>query len=96
VLFVGVATSIAALPMLAAIGGERGLARTTAGAIATAATGLVDVLAWLALAAPLIGTVRHRGNVSPGLPRHVEPVPVHSSSPTRSQVRKKVKTAQRT
>jgi Kef-type K+ transport system membrane component KefB len=57
VLFVGVATSIAALPMLAAIVGERGLARTAAGVIATAATGLMDVLAWLALVAPLIGTV---------------------------------------
>jgi Kef-type K+ transport system membrane component KefB len=54
VLFVGVATPIATLPMLAAIVGERGLARTTAGVIATAATGLVDALAWPAL----IGTVR--------------------------------------
>ena len=53
-LFVGVATSIAALPMLAAIVGERGLARATAGVIATAATGLMDVLAWLALVAPLM------------------------------------------
>jgi Kef-type K+ transport system membrane component KefB len=49
------ATSIAALPMLAAIVGEQGLARTTAGAIATAAMGVMDTLAWLALAARLIG-----------------------------------------
>jgi hypothetical protein len=55
VLFAGVAASIAALPMLAAGAGERVLARTTAGAIAAAATGLMDVLAWLALAASLIG-----------------------------------------
>jgi hypothetical protein len=61
VLFAGVATSIAALPVLAAIAGERSLARTTAGAIATAATGLMDVLARLAPAAPLTGTARHRG-----------------------------------
>lgn len=56
VLFMGVATSITALPVLAAIVRERGLAGTTAGAVATAAAGSMDVLAWLALAAALIGT----------------------------------------
>jgi Kef-type K+ transport system membrane component KefB len=35
---------------------ERGLAGTTAGVIATAAAGIMDVLAWLVLAAALIGT----------------------------------------
>lgn len=35
--------------------------RTTVGAIAAAATGLMDMLVWLALAVPLIGTVRHVG-----------------------------------
>lgn len=56
VLFIGVATSITALPVLAAIVRERGLAGTTAGAIATTAAGIMDVTAWLVLAAALIGT----------------------------------------
>ncbi|KAB2379150.1 cation:proton antiporter [Actinomadura montaniterrae] len=54
-LFMGVATSITALPVLAAIVRERGLARTTAGVVATAAAGIMDALAWLVLAAALIG-----------------------------------------
>jgi Kef-type K+ transport system membrane component KefB len=57
-LFMGVATSMTALPVLAAIVRERGLAGTTAGVIATAASGIMDVLAWLVLAGALIGT-RH-------------------------------------
>ncbi|WP_245766890.1 cation:proton antiporter [Streptomyces colonosanans] len=56
VLFFGVATSITALPVLAAIIGERGIAGTPVGDIATAAAGLMDVSAWLVLAAALIGT----------------------------------------
>lgn len=56
VLFMGVATSITALPVLAAIVRERNLTGTTAGVIATAAAGIMDVLAWLLLAAALIGT----------------------------------------
>lgn len=56
VLFMGVATSITAMPVLAAIVRERGLAGTTAGAIATAVAGIMDVLAWLVLAVALIGT----------------------------------------
>lgn len=56
ILFMGVATSITALPVLAAIVRERGLAGTTAGVAAAAAAGIMDVLAWLALAAALIGT----------------------------------------
>ena len=63
VLFMGVATSITALPVLAAIVRERGLAGTTAGAVATAAAGSMDILAWLALAAALIGT-GHGGRFS--------------------------------
>jgi Kef-type K+ transport system membrane component KefB len=55
-LFMGVATSITALPVLASIVRERGLAGTTAGVVATAAAGTMDVLAWLVLAAALIGT----------------------------------------
>jgi Kef-type K+ transport system membrane component KefB len=56
VLFMGVATSITALPVLAAIVRERGLAGTTAGEVSTAVAGSMDVLAWLILAAALIGT----------------------------------------
>jgi len=56
VLFMAVAVSITALPVLASIVRERGLAGTTAGAIATAVAGIMDVLAWLVLAAALIGT----------------------------------------
>jgi Kef-type K+ transport system membrane component KefB len=56
VLFMGVACSITAMPVLAAMVRERGLAGTTPGAIATAVAGTMDVLAWLVLAAALIGT----------------------------------------
>lgn len=63
VLFMGVATSITALPVLAAIARERNLAGTTAGIVATAAAGIMDVLAWLVLAAALIGS-GHSGRFS--------------------------------
>jgi Kef-type K+ transport system membrane component KefB len=56
VLFMGVATSITALPVLASIVRDRSLAGTTAGVIAIAAAGIMDVLAWVVLAAALIGT----------------------------------------
>ncbi len=56
VLFMAVATSVTALPVLAAIARERGLAGTTAGTVATSAAGIMDVTAWLVLAAALIGT----------------------------------------
>jgi Kef-type K+ transport system membrane component KefB len=56
VLFMGVACSITALPVLAAIARERGLAGTQVGVTATAAAGAMDVVAWLALAAALIGS----------------------------------------
>jgi Kef-type K+ transport system membrane component KefB len=55
ILFMGVAVSITALPVLAAIVAERDLAGTTAGVVATAAAGIMDVVAWLALAAVLVG-----------------------------------------
>jgi len=55
VLFIGVAMAITALPVLAAIIRERGLAGSAAGATATAAAGLMDVAAWLVLAAVLTG-----------------------------------------
>lgn len=54
VLFMGVVTAITALPVLAAIVRERNLTATTPGVVATAAAGIMDVLAWLALAAALI------------------------------------------
>ncbi|MGD0554734.1 MAG: cation:proton antiporter [Streptosporangiaceae bacterium] len=56
VLFMGVAVSVTALPVLASIVRERGLAGTTVGTIATAAAGIMDVTAWLVLAVALIGT----------------------------------------
>lgn len=56
VLFMGVAVSITALPVLAALLRERGIAGTTAGVTATGAAGLMDVAAWLVLAVALIGT----------------------------------------
>ncbi|MFF8773624.1 cation:proton antiporter [Kitasatospora sp. NPDC015120] len=56
ILFLGVATSITALPVLATIVRERGLAGTSVGNIATASAGFMDVSAWLVLAAALIGT----------------------------------------
>jgi Kef-type K+ transport system membrane component KefB len=55
ILFIGVATSITALPVLASIVRERGLAGTSVGITATAAAGGMDVLAWLLLAVALIG-----------------------------------------
>jgi Kef-type K+ transport system membrane component KefB len=63
VLFLAAATSITALPVLASIVRERNLAGTTAGVIAVAAAGIMDVLAWLVLAAALIGT-GHSGRFS--------------------------------
>jgi Kef-type K+ transport system membrane component KefB len=63
VLFMSVAMSITAMPVLASIVRERGLAGTTAGTVATAAAGTMDVLAWLVLAAALIGT-GHSGRFS--------------------------------
>jgi Kef-type K+ transport system membrane component KefB len=56
VLFMGAATSITALPVLASIVRERNLAGTAAGVVAAGAAGIMDVLAWLVLAAALIGT----------------------------------------
>ncbi|GLZ14925.1 integral membrane ion exchanger [Actinomadura sp. NBRC 104425] len=55
-LFMMVATSITALPVLAAIVRERGLAGTPAGTVATTAAGFMDVAAWVVLAAALAGT----------------------------------------
>lgn len=56
ILFMGVALSITALPVLAALIRERGIAGTTAGITATSAAGIMDVVAWLVLAVALLGT----------------------------------------
>jgi Kef-type K+ transport system membrane component KefB len=58
ILFMGVAVSISALPVLAAIARERGIAGTTAGVTAASAAGLMDVAAWVLLAAALVGTTQ--------------------------------------
>jgi Kef-type K+ transport system membrane component KefB len=65
VLFMGVATSITALPVLAAIMRERGIAGSTAGVTAASAAGTMDVAAWLVLAAALVGTVQKTGRPWP-------------------------------
>ncbi|MEU9065954.1 cation:proton antiporter [Streptomyces sp. NPDC048306] len=51
VVFVGLAVSVTAFPVLARILADRGLSRTEVGALALAAAALVDVVAWTALAA---------------------------------------------
>jgi Kef-type K+ transport system membrane component KefB len=58
VLFMGVAVSITALPVLAEIAREHGIAGTTAGVTAASAAGIMDVTAWLVLAAALVGTTQ--------------------------------------
>lgn len=63
VLFMGVATAITAMPVLASIVRERGLTRTVGGVIATAAAGAMDVLAWLVLVGVLISS-GHSGPLS--------------------------------
>jgi K+:H+ antiporter len=65
VLFMGVATSVTALPVLAAIIRERGLADSAAGVTATAAAGIMDLGAWLVLAAAVSGTAHAPGRPWP-------------------------------
>jgi Kef-type K+ transport system membrane component KefB len=60
-----VALSITALPVLAAIVRERGMAGSTAGTTATIAAGIMDVVAWLVLAAILVGSVHKAGRPWP-------------------------------
>lgn len=55
VLFIAVAVSITALPVLAAIVRDRALDGTRAGTVALASSGLMDVVAWLTLAAITLG-----------------------------------------
>jgi Kef-type K+ transport system membrane component KefB len=55
-LFIGVATSITALPVLAAIIRERDIAGIPASIVATTSAGIMDVAAWLVLAVALAET----------------------------------------
>ncbi|MFJ8795272.1 cation:proton antiporter [Streptomyces sp. NPDC102462] len=64
-LFMAVALSVTALPVLAAVVRERGLAGTPAGGVATAAAGLMDGVAWLVLAVALAGTGHTMGRPWP-------------------------------
>lgn len=61
VLYMGAVLSITALPVLAAIVRERGIAGTRAGITATAAAGIMDVGAWLLLAVAVASTVHKQG-----------------------------------
>lgn len=61
IIFMGVAVSITALPVMAAIIRDRGLAGTVAAVTGTTAAGIMDVVAWLALAAALVGTAHATG-----------------------------------
>ncbi|MEU9331655.1 cation:proton antiporter [Streptomyces sp. NPDC048290] len=61
VLFMAVACSVTALPVLVAIVRERGLAGTPTGTVATTAAGIMDVVAWLVLAAAFAGTAHSGG-----------------------------------
>ena len=65
VLFMGVALSITALPVMAAIARERGIAATVAGVTALTAAGIMDVVAWVVLAAALVGTAHAAGRPWP-------------------------------
>lgn len=65
VLFMAVALSITALPVLAAIVRDRGMAGSTAGTTATIAAGIMDVAAWLVLAGILVGSVHKAGRPWP-------------------------------
>ncbi len=65
VLFMGVAMSITALPVLSAIARERGIAGSTAGVTATSAAGIMDAAAWLVLAVALVGTAHQQSRPWP-------------------------------
>jgi Kef-type K+ transport system membrane component KefB len=64
VLYMGVVLSITALPVLAAIIRERGIAGTRVGVTATVAASIMDVGAWLLLAVA-VATGVHKGGRSP-------------------------------
>ncbi|MER5732197.1 cation:proton antiporter [Streptomyces sp. NPDC002138] len=66
-LFLGVAMSVTAFPVLARIIDERGLNRSRLGAVALACAAVQDVLAWCALAG-VVALVRATGRASPVWP----------------------------
>ncbi|MFJ5262057.1 cation:proton antiporter [Streptomyces sp. NPDC088387] len=59
VVFLGVALSITAVPVLTAIVRENGLAPTVPGVVAVTAAGLLDVIGWTVLAGALLDTEGH-------------------------------------
>ncbi|GGX64091.1 cation:proton antiporter [Streptomyces hiroshimensis] len=61
VLFLGVALSITAVPVLTAIVRENGLAGTLPGVIAVSAAGLIDVMGWTVLVGALLDAGGHGG-----------------------------------
>lgn len=61
VLYIGIAMSITALPVLAAIVRERGIAGSLAGVTATSAAGLMDAVAWLVLAGVIAAATHKAG-----------------------------------
>lgn len=65
ILFIGVAVSLTALPVLAALTRERGIAGTVAGVTAISAAGIMDMAAWLLLAGALVGTADKPGRPLP-------------------------------
>jgi Kef-type K+ transport system membrane component KefB len=66
VLFIAVALSITAVPVLASIIGERGAAGTLPGVVAMTSAGMIDAVGWLALVAVLFfGGAAGAGHLSP-------------------------------
>ncbi|TDC73807.1 cation:proton antiporter [Streptomyces hainanensis] len=61
VLFLGVALSITAVPVLTAIVRENGLAGTVPGVVAISAAGVIDVLGWTVLVGTMLPTGEHGG-----------------------------------
>jgi Kef-type K+ transport system membrane component KefB len=64
ILFIGIAVSITAVPVLASITAERGIAAGVPGVTALAVAGVIDILGWLTLAGVLVvasaSTTAHR------------------------------------
>ncbi len=69
VLYLAVAMSITAVPVLAGIVSERGMSRTRAGVVALASAGIIDAVAWVALAGALLAA---------GPPEGGTPLPVRA------------------
>jgi Kef-type K+ transport system membrane component KefB len=63
--FMGVAVSITALPVLAAILRERNIADSVAGVTSTTAAGIMDATAWLVLAVVVAGVAHNQGRPWP-------------------------------